>query len=146
MLLPHFVCQERTYIHCEASAVHAMSAALPRIAGWILPIQDLFICLSGDKITVVITKVELDQCRILLSLKQTQQDPIKENLDTLMPLDINTISDLQWENSGNPLPELEGIVQELKNESKVDSVEFGRLAEAPRAVSQVNYSMLVSIY
>lgn len=93
--------------------------------------------LLGDKVTPIITKLELDQCRISLSLKKAQEDPLEQNLDTLMPLDAGTVSDLQWEDSGAPFPELEGIVQELRNEPKVNSVEFGRSAEAPRAVSQV---------
>lgn len=91
---------------------------------------------QGDEVTVLITAVEKGSCRLRLSLKQTQADPIQQNLDTLMPLDTETVSDLEWRTSGTPLPGLDQIVEKLRMEEKVDSVEFGRYAEVPRAVSQ----------
>ncbi|GMH38199.1 hypothetical protein BSKO_06083 [Bryopsis sp. KO-2023] len=90
----------------------------------------------GDEVKVMVTAVEKGSCRLRLSLRQTQADPIEQNLDTLMPLDTETVSDLQWKTSGIPLPGLELLVEQLRHEEKVDSVEFGRYAEVPRAVSQ----------
>lgn len=99
--------------------------------------------MPGDEVRVVVTQIEKDQCRLRLSLRQINADPLTQNIDTLMPLDNETTSDLQWETSGTPLTGLEDIVELLQQENKVEGVEFGRYAEAPSAVSQVG-SMQVS--
>ncbi|GAQ80445.1 S1 RNA binding domain containing protein [Klebsormidium nitens] len=89
----------------------------------------------GQEVRVKVVNVDMERMRLALSLKQLENDPLLETLDTIMPAgyDDDLTDD---ELAVLPLPGLEDICNELQKEDGVLSVALGRQAVEKRVVSQ----------
>eukprot|EP00877_Chromochloris_zofingiensis_P014384 jgi/Chrzof1/919/Cz01g33180.t1 len=80
---------------------------------------------TGQTVEVKVLDVDVSRCRVSLSLKQMQQDPLKETIDSLT-----------WVESAGPLPEVQSIVRELGREAGINSIAVGLQAEVKHTVAQ----------
>lgn len=90
---------------------------------------------KGQKVKVKVVDVSSGpQCKVVVSLKRMEGDPLQENLDNVMPLD----EDLRVEQSVPvAMPQgVEDILNELSSESGIEEVTLGRRVEERRTVSQ----------
>lgn len=89
---------------------------------------------KGQNVKVKVVDVSSGpQCKVVVSLKRMEGDPLKENLDNVMPLD-----DLGVEQEvPATMPQgVEDILDELSNENGIEEVTLGRRVEERRTVSQ----------
>lgn len=89
---------------------------------------------KGQNVKVKVVDVSSGpQCKVVVSLKRMEGDPLKENLDNVMPLD-----DLGVEQEVPvTMPQgVEDILDELSNENGIEEVTLGRRVEERRTVSQ----------
>lgn len=70
--------------------------------------------------------VDIPRCRVALSLKQMQSDPLRETMDSI-----------QWRETGQAVPEIQQIIQVLELTAGIESVGVGRQAEVAHTVAQV---------
>ena len=70
--------------------------------------------------------VDIPRCRVGLSLKQMQSDPLRETMDSI-----------QWKETEQALPEIQQIIQVLELTSGIETVAVGRQAEVAHTVAQV---------
>ncbi|CAI9117475.1 OLC1v1018873C1 [Oldenlandia corymbosa var. corymbosa] len=92
---------------------------------------------AGDEVRVKIISVDRERSRVTLSIKQLEEDPLFETLETVIPQDAS-ISQNDEDNSYDiePLPGLEMIVQELLREDGINDVKISRQGFERRVVSQ----------
>ena len=110
----------------------------------ILPLRELswdWVANVGAVVTkgqVVKTKVvDLSagpQCKVVVSLKRMEGDPLRETLDSVLPLEADFVVD---DKVPIAIPQgVEDILNELAGERGVDEVTLGRRVEERRTVSQ----------
>ena len=89
---------------------------------------------KGEKVKVKVVDVSSGpQCKVVVSLKRMEGDPLKENLDNVMPLDDLGVEQVV----PVTMPQgVEDILNELSNESSIEEVTLGRRVEERRTVSQ----------
>ena len=89
---------------------------------------------KGEKVKVKVVDVRSGpQCKVVVSLKRMEGDPLKENLDNVMPLDDLGVEQVV----PVTMPQgVEDILNELSNESSIEEVTLGRRVEERRTVSQ----------
>lgn len=92
---------------------------------------------KGDEVVVrVVDVVPPPRPKVVVSLKRMQEDPLKETLDKVLPLD----NKLEWGEVGDvpvAIPAgVDDILEELAKLPKVQEVTLGRRAEEKRTVSQ----------
>ncbi|KAF8063820.1 transposon TX1 protein [Scenedesmus sp. PABB004] len=80
---------------------------------------------AGQELDVKVVSVDVPRCRVGLSLKQMQKDPLRETMDSI-----------QWRETAAPLPEVEQIIQVLELTSGIEKVTVGRQAEEAHIVAQ----------
>ena len=100
---------------------------------------------TGDEVTAVVTAVDRELARISLSLRQVQRDPLRETIDTLLPVSEASPSGLSWTPGGTPLAGLDAIVQSLLGEEGVQEIQLGRQAKETHVVSQVRKVVHLSV-
>ncbi|MED6200827.1 hypothetical protein PIB30_089046 [Stylosanthes scabra] len=94
---------------------------------------------DGDQVRVKVISVDREKSRITLSIKQLEEDPLLETLDKVIPqdgvADLDSSSDSE---SGiiEPLPGLETILEELKQEDGIYEARISRQGFEKRVVSQ----------
>lgn len=92
---------------------------------------------EGDEVKVKVTNVDREKCRITLSMKQLEEDPLLETLEKVIPQDgsaapVNLDNNYEIE----PLPGLETIFEELLQEHGINDVKISRQGFEKRVVSQ----------
>lgn len=90
---------------------------------------------KGQQVRVKVVDVSAGpQCKVVVSLKRMEGDPLQETLDNVMPLD----EDFDTEDIVPvAMPQgVEDILNELSNEKGIDEVTLGRRVEERRTVSQ----------
>jgi predicted RNA-binding protein with RPS1 domain len=91
---------------------------------------------KGDKVAVKVVDVNTGpQCKVVVSLKRMEGDPLQETLDNVMPLDAAAIADEKTVPVSIPQG-VEDILDELSKEPGVGEVTLGRRVEERRTVSQ----------
>eukprot|EP00879_Flechtneria_rotunda_P022133 GHRR01023354.1.p2 GENE.GHRR01023354.1~~GHRR01023354.1.p2 ORF type:complete len:167 (+),score=48.25 GHRR01023354.1:875-1375(+) len=80
---------------------------------------------TGQVLDVKVVSVDIARCRVGLSLKQLQQDPLQTTLDSV-----------QWKETAQVLPEIQQMVSLLQLTPGINSVAVGRQAEEPHIVAQ----------
>ncbi|KAL6970889.1 hypothetical protein U1Q18_030569 [Sarracenia purpurea var. burkii] len=103
-------------------------------------VQDVRDILSdGDEVRVKVIKIDREKSRITLSIKQLEEDPLLETLDKVIPQDGSVDPSLIATRSTyiiEPLPGLEGILEELLHEEGISNVRISRQGFEKRVVSQ----------
>ncbi|KAK4794126.1 hypothetical protein SAY86_012120 [Trapa natans] len=103
-------------------------------------IQDVRDILSeGDDVRVKVINIDSEKSRITLSIKQLEDDPLLETLDSVIPPDdlYNAGSlGINEESNIEPLPGLEAIFEELLQEEGIDNIRINRQGFEKRVVSQ----------
>ncbi|KAL1358198.1 uncharacterized protein [Arachis hypogaea] len=94
---------------------------------------------EGDQVRVKVISVDREKSRITLSIKQLEEDPLLETLDKVIPQD--GIADPDSSSDGEsgtiePLPGLEAILEELKQEDGIYEARISRQGFEKRVVSQ----------
>ncbi|KAG1670351.1 hypothetical protein FOA52_000110 [Chlamydomonas sp. UWO 241] len=80
---------------------------------------------AGQVVMVKVIDLDVSKCRLGLSIKQTQPDPIKQTLDTVV-----------WGRAG-PIPEeIQAVVNKIKGIDGVEGVTIGRQATESHIASQ----------
>ena len=83
--------------------------------------------LSGQVVQVKVIDLDASKCRLGLSVRQTQPDPIRVTLDTV-----------RWGSSA-PMPaEMQQLMERLKAQPGVEDVHIGRQATEDKIASQVS--------
>lgn len=92
---------------------------------------------KGQVVTVCVTEVrQPPQSKVVVSLKRMQEDPLKETLDKVLPLENgNAFADVGSVSASVP-GGVEDILDELSKESGIGEVTLGRRVEERRTVSQ----------
>jgi predicted RNA-binding protein with RPS1 domain len=92
----------------------------------------------GQEVKVKVINIDMERLRLALSIKQLENDPLLETIDTVMPAGLDNFDDnlTDDELAVLPLPGLEDICNELRKEPGVQSVALGRQAVEKRVVSQ----------
>ncbi|WIA42416.1 hypothetical protein OEZ86_008414 [Tetradesmus obliquus] len=80
---------------------------------------------AGQEVDVKVVSVDVSRCRVSLSLKQMQRDPLQTTLDSI-----------QWGETTLALPEVKQIIQVLEWTPGIKRVDIGRQAEEAHTVSQ----------
>jgi len=84
---------------------------------------------TGAPVAAQVLQADAARCRVALSLKALSADPATETIDTL-----------QWVDppggAGKVLPEVAGIVKELRKVPGIDDVVVGRVAQERHTVAQ----------
>jgi ribosomal protein S1 len=84
---------------------------------------------TGAPVAAQVLQADSARCRVALSLKALSADPATETIDTL-----------QWVDppggAGKVLPEVAGIVKELRKVPGIDDVAVGRVAQERHTVAQ----------
>lgn len=90
---------------------------------------------KGQQVRVIVVDVSAGpQCKVVVSLKRMEGDPLQETLDNVMPLDEDFDTE---DNVPVAMPQgVEDILNELSNENGIDEVTLGRRVEERRTVSQ----------
>lgn len=89
------------------------------------------LCLpTGQELDVKVVSVDIPRCRVALSLKQMQRDPLQTTMDSI-----------QWRETTQMVPEVQQIVQMLELTAGIQSVTVGRQAEETHTVSQVRLGL-----
>eukprot|EP00775_Hariotina_reticulata_P002183 gene2183-2501_t len=79
----------------------------------------------GQELDLKVVSIDIPRCRVGLSLKQLQQDPL-----------LTTMDSIQWRETAQAPPEIEQIVQVLQLTAGISKVALGRQAEEPHTVAQ----------
>jgi predicted RNA-binding protein with RPS1 domain len=91
----------------------------------------------GEEVYVSVKGVDWSKLGLQLSMKELEQDPLFENIDTLFPTDGDdadlSSDDLEAEDS---LPGLLSLKTQLEQTEDIDRVAFGRRAVERSAVAQ----------
>lgn len=75
--------------------------------------------------------------KVVISIKRTLDDPLRETLDRVLPLEGGDVDYANVESVAATVPTgVEDILQELKKEEGIDDVVLGRRVEERRTVSQ----------
>ena len=94
---------------------------------------------KGQRVAVKVVDVSVGpQCKVVVSLKRMEGDPLEDTLDSVMPLEDAGVIDAE-NLDGVPvdMPQgVEDILDELSKESGVKEVTLGRRVEERRTVSQ----------
>jgi len=91
---------------------------------------------KGDRVAVKVVDVNSGpQCKVVVSLKRMEGDPLRETLDNVMPLDPAGSADEKMVPVSIPQG-VEDILDELSKEPGVGEVTLGRRVEERRTVSQ----------
>lgn len=92
---------------------------------------------KGQELRVQVVDVKLPpRARVVVSLKRLQEDPLKETLDKVLPLEGgNEYADVGSVPASVPAA-VEDILEELSREEGVSGVTLGRRVEERRTVSQ----------
>eukprot|EP00890_Picochlorum_soloecismus_P005255 jgi/Picsp_1/5730/NSC_03089-R1_protein len=91
---------------------------------------------KGDRVAVKVVDVSSGpQCKVVVSLKRMEGDPLQETLDNVMPLDAAASGDEKTVPVSIPQG-VEDILDELSKEPGVGEVTLGRRVEERRTVSQ----------
>jgi len=90
---------------------------------------------KGQQVRVKVVDVSSGpQCKVVVSLKRMEGDPLQETLDNVMPIDDAFSSD---EFVPVAIPQgVEDILNELSSENGIEEVTLGRRVEERRTVSQ----------
>eukprot|EP00882_Tetradesmus_deserticola_P012151 GHRQ01012874.1.p1 GENE.GHRQ01012874.1~~GHRQ01012874.1.p1 ORF type:complete len:169 (+),score=55.32 GHRQ01012874.1:67-573(+) len=80
---------------------------------------------AGEELDVMVLSVDVARCRVSLSLKRLQRDPLQTTLDSI-----------QWGETTLALPEVKQIIQVLEWTPGIKRVDIGRQAEESHTVSQ----------
>lgn len=90
---------------------------------------------KGQQVKVKVVDVSSGpQCKVVVSLKRMEGDPLQETLDNVMPIDDAFSSD---EFVPVAIPQgVEDILNELSSENGIEEVTLGRRVEERRTVSQ----------
>lgn len=90
---------------------------------------------KGEKVSVKVVDVSTGpQCKVVVSLKRMEVDPLQETLDNVMPLSSPTFGESEV---AVVMPQgVEDILDELSKERGVGEVTLGRRVEERRTVSQ----------
>ena len=94
---------------------------------------------KGQEVAVRVMAVAPEpKLKVIVSLKRMQQDPLQENLDSVLPLDAVTMGSYdEMEYVPTDMPSgLEDILGGLLAEPGVEAVNVGRRVEEKRTVSQ----------
>ncbi|CAD7697657.1 unnamed protein product [Ostreobium quekettii] len=91
---------------------------------------------EGTEVTAIVTGIDKDLGRISLSLRQAQQDPLRETLDTLLPISEAPPSGSSYAPGGTSLRGLDTIVDALQAVEGIEAVQLGRQANETHVVSQ----------
>ena len=86
---------------------------------------------TGQVIVVKVIDLDISKCRLGLSLKQTQPDPIKMTLETV-----------QWGPTKSMPIEMQQLIDKLRDLPGVEDVHIGRQAIEAKIASQVGYFIL----
>ena len=82
--------------------------------------------LSGQTVSVKVIDLDIPKCRLGLSIRQTQPDPIKVTLDTV-----------QWGMAKSIPSEMQRLMDRIREEPGVEDVHIGRQAIESKIASQV---------
>lgn len=80
---------------------------------------------TGQELDLKVVSVDIPRCRVGLSLKQMQSDPLRETMDSI-----------QWKTTEQAVPEIQQIIQVLELTTGIESVAVGRQAEVSHTVAQ----------
>jgi hypothetical protein len=80
---------------------------------------------AGQLVQVKVIELDVAKCRLGLSIKQTQPDPIKVTLETV-----------QWGPTRTVVPEIQQLIDQLKIQPGVKEVRLGRQATEAKIASQ----------
>lgn len=80
---------------------------------------------TGQELDLKVVSVDVPRCRVGLSLKQLQADPLRETMDSIA-----------WHDTAEAVPEIQQIVQVLELTSGIERVGVGRQAEVSHTVAQ----------
>lgn len=86
----------------------------------------------GQELDLKVVSVDTLRCRVALSLKQMQSDPLQETMDSI-----------QWRESEQAVPEIQQVIQVLQLTTGIEKVAVGRQAEVANTVAQVRASELL---
>lgn len=102
---------------------------------WIATVNERLV--KGQEVTVCVVDVKPPpNSKVVVSLKRLQEDPLKETLDKVMPLEGgNGFADVGAVPANIPSG-VEDILDELSKEDGVREVTLGRCVEEKRTVSQ----------
>lgn len=75
-------------------------------------------------------------------MRHESQDPLKESISKLLPLDSEIYQNMTWEPAESISPELAMIMDELKLEPGIDDVQPARQAEVKHKVALVPLASL----
>lgn len=81
---------------------------------------------TGQELDLKVVSIDVPRCRVGLSLRQMQQDPLQTTMDSI-----------QWRETVQAPAEVEQIIQVLELTAGINSVKLGRQAEEPHTVAQV---------
>eukprot|EP00878_Enallax_costatus_P018776 GHUV01019787.1.p1 GENE.GHUV01019787.1~~GHUV01019787.1.p1 ORF type:complete len:145 (+),score=8.99 GHUV01019787.1:413-847(+) len=82
---------------------------------------------AGQEMDLKVVSVDVPRCRVALSLRQMQKDPLQTTMDSI-----------QWKDTVQAPAEVEQIIQVLELTAGINSVKLGRQAEEPHTVAQVS--------
>lgn len=82
--------------------------------------------LAGQVLDLKVVSVDVPRCRVALSLRQMQKDPLQTTMDSI-----------QWKDTVQAPAEVEQIIQVLELTDGINGVKLGRQAEEPHTVAQV---------
>ncbi|XP_047312377.1 30S ribosomal protein S1 [Impatiens glandulifera] len=104
-------------------------------------VQDVRDVLSaGDQIRVKVIKLDRVRSRVILSIRQLEEDPLLETLDKVIPQDNSLNSETESRGESyvdiEPLPGLETILEELLKEEGIVDLKISRQGFEKRVVSQ----------
>lgn len=95
---------------------------------------------EGDKVRVKVIKLDRGRSRVVLSMRQLEEDPLLETLDKVIPQEslLNSETESPEESSADiePLPGLETILEELRKEAGIVDLKISRQGFEKRVVSQ----------
>lgn len=101
---------------------------------WIATVNERLV--KGERLTVAVQEVRSMPAKVVVSLKRMQDDPLKETLDKVLPLEGGAgYADIGVVPTTVPAG-VEDILNELSKEEGITEVTLGRRVEEKRTVSQ----------
>eukprot|EP00878_Enallax_costatus_P016899 GHUV01017740.1.p1 GENE.GHUV01017740.1~~GHUV01017740.1.p1 ORF type:complete len:319 (+),score=68.77 GHUV01017740.1:161-1117(+) len=92
---------------------------------WDLVMRTDDVVQEGQEMDLKVVSVDVPRCRVALSLRQMQKDPLQTTMDSI-----------QWKDTVQAPAEVEQIIQVLELTAGINSVKLGRQAEEPHTVAQ----------